>query len=216
MMTYTWDDVAAVIELVGPKGYVHGWIKVGDTQHGYTTKPLPFRVADPNARSGKSYRTMPAGTEVYSTRTSSGMIHRLPGNRGTAFSSDPASVRRPTAAEAPPGKDDGNPGIPSFRSGKAPLSHRDPGNPGVATFRSGSRPHALQEAMSERNADNTLKAAASGRPVSAARLTALGGRPAITRLLDAGYLRKHPTRPGNLVITTAGRRHLASLQRLSP
>jgi hypothetical protein len=28
-LTYDWNDLAAVIELVGPKGYSHGWVKDG-------------------------------------------------------------------------------------------------------------------------------------------------------------------------------------------
>ena len=64
----------------------------------------------------------------------------------------------------------------------------------------------LQEAISDRNADNTLASLAHGRPVSATCVLERGGRPAMTRLLDAGYVRRHHTH--YLVITDAGRAYL--------
>jgi hypothetical protein len=39
---FTWEDHLAVIELVGPKGYIHGWIKVDPTKFAAGLKPGSF------------------------------------------------------------------------------------------------------------------------------------------------------------------------------
>jgi hypothetical protein len=63
--------------------------------------------------------------------------------------------------------------------------------------------HGLQgSASSDRNAVCVLRAVSHGRPVSAAALIPVGGRPAVDALLAAGYVKRHRTH--YLVITQAG------------
>ena len=65
----------------------------------------------------------------------------------------------------------------------------------------------MREAMNDRNDWNTLLTMAHGRPVSAAAVVPIGGRPTVARLMAAGYVERHDV--VYLVITEAGRSHLA-------
>jgi hypothetical protein len=65
----------------------------------------------------------------------------------------------------------------------------------------------MREAMNDRNDWNALLSLAHGRPVSAAAVIPIGGRPTVARLVAAGYIKRHAV--VYLVITEAGCRHLA-------
>jgi len=193
----SWDEVAAAvelvsrtdaIELVGPHGYIHGWIKVDSPAHSDLRRGMnPTQAATVTSALDMAHAAATAGKhEIASEHLSNAL------NRARYFSGSSASLQATIRAAR------------TQQQNKAKAERE-------LRRAAPERPHALQGAMSERNADNTLKAAAHGRPVKASDLAAFGGRPAVGSLLAAGHLKQHPTKTGYVVITPAGRSRLASL-----